>query len=51
MTFVSQKTPFFFLIMVHGRVDYGDKNSYETFGLGRPHFQATSHLNIMNTIK
>ena len=30
--------------MVYDRVGDGDKHSYETFGLGRPHFPVTSHL-------
>ena len=32
--------------MVYGRKSDGDKHSYEIFGLGRPHFHATSHLKI-----
>ena len=37
---------FFLFGMVCDRVGDGDKYSYETFGLGRPCFQATSHLKI-----
>ena len=44
MTFPLQKTLFFFLVMVYDRVDDGDKRSFETFGLGRLHFNAISHL-------
>ena len=43
MTFVSQKTLFFFLVMACDRAGEGDKYSYETFGLGRPCFHATSY--------
>ena len=32
--------------MVYDRVCDEDKHSYETFGLGRPRFYATSHLKI-----
>ena len=44
MTLASQKTLFFFLVMVYDRAGDGDKHSYETFGLGRSHVYATSHL-------
>ena len=33
-------------VMVYDIVGDGDKHSYETFGLGRPRFHATSHLKI-----
>ena len=47
MTFASQKTLFFFLVMVYDRVgDGGDKHSYKVFGLWRPSFHAISHLRI-----
>ena len=46
MTFASQKTLFYFLVMVYDRVDDGDKHSYETFGLGRSLFHPISHLKI-----
>ena len=32
--------------MVYDRVGDGDKHLYETFGLERPQFHATSHLKI-----
>ena len=32
--------------MVYDRVGDGNKQSYETFGLGIPRFHATSHLKI-----
>ena len=42
MNFVSQKTPFGFLMMVYdGIVGDDDKFSYEHFGFGRPRFHAT----------
>ena len=44
--FPLQKTLIYFLVMVYDRVGDGDKHSYETFGLGRPCFHATSHLKI-----
>ena len=56
MSFASQKTLFFFLVMVYGRVGDWDEHSNKTFGLGRPRFNATSLLKIeakqvfMNTI-
>ena len=37
-------TLFVFLVMVHDKVDDGDKISKENFGLGRPRFHATSYL-------
>ena len=40
------QTLFGFLVMVYYRVGNGNKFSYENFGLGRPHFYATSHLKI-----
>ena len=46
MTFASQKTLFFFLVMVYDRVADRDKHSHETFGLGKSRFHATSHLKI-----
>ena len=44
--FALQKALFRFLVMIYDRVGDGDKFSYENFGLGRPRFHATSHLNI-----
>ena len=46
MTFTMQKALFGFLVMVYDGVGDGDKFSYESFGLGRPNFHATSHLKI-----
>ena len=46
ITFASQKPIFFFLVMVYDRVGDGYKQSYETFGLVRSRFHATSHLKI-----
>ena len=45
MTFAPQKFRFGFLVMVYDRVDDEDKFSCENFGLGRPRFHVTSHLN------
>ena len=44
--FCIAKIPFFFLVMVYDRVGDADKHSFETFGLGRASFYATSHLKI-----
>ena len=46
INFASQKTLFFFLVMVYDRVGGGDKHSYEIFDLGRSRFHATIHLEI-----
>ena len=39
-------TLFGFLVMLHDRVDNGDKFSKKNFGLGRLRFHATSHLKV-----
>ena len=46
MIFASQKTLLFSLVMVYDRVGDGDKHSYQTFGIARPRFYASIHLNI-----
>ena len=46
MAFASQKILFSFLVMVYDRVGDGDERLYETLGLERPRFHATSHLKI-----
>ena len=43
-------TVFGFLVMVYDRVGDGDKFSRENFGLGRPRFHATSHLEIEDKV-
>ena len=40
----AKKLFFGLLVIVYDRVDDGDIFSYESFGLGRPCFHATSHL-------
>ena len=35
-----------FSVLLYDTVGDGDKYSFETFGFGRPHFQATSHFKI-----
>ena len=46
MTFATQKALSGFAVMAYDKVGDGDKFSYESFGLGRPSFHATSHLKV-----